>query len=72
MMAKIKVYKCDNGKFYKPKERTCLLCAHCTDIFYDYTHGPYTAICELGREIEYPCDDFEEDKEDPNIIEVEE
>ena len=29
----------------KPR-KCCLICKHCTDIFWDYTHGPYMLFCE--------------------------
>ena len=36
-----------DGKVYGLKtKKNCLICKHCTDIFWDYTHGPYMAICE--------------------------
>ena len=36
-----------DGKVYGLKTRkSCLICKHCTDIFWDYTNGPYMTICE--------------------------
>ena len=29
----------------KPR-KCCLICKHCTDIFWDYTNGPYMTFCE--------------------------
>lgn len=26
--------------------RSCLFCKHCTDVFYDYTSGPYMFMCD--------------------------
>lgn len=55
-------------------EGECLVCKHCTDMFYDDTNGPYMACCEftvqtvLGDEAlsnfkEYgvPCSKYEYD-----------
>ena len=49
----LKPFKCDNGCVYKVPKNHCVFCDHCTDIFYDYTNGPYMFICELD------CVDFE-------------
>lgn len=44
--------------------KCCLFCNHCTDVFWDYTHGPYAYACDieadtsLGHQGE--CDKFEE------------
>lgn len=27
-------------------DKCCAFCNHCTDFFYDYTHGPYLFICD--------------------------
>ena len=40
-----KLFECENGKTYEAHKRSCLFCKHCTDIFYDYTNGPYMFIC---------------------------
>ena len=44
-----RTFNCDNGKIYAARYNSCLFCSHCTDIFYDYTHGPYMTFCELGN-----------------------
>lgn len=52
-----KLFECENGKTYGAHKRSCLFCKHCTDIFYDYTNGPYMFICG------FECDlDMEEAK----------
>ena len=74
----IKLYRCDNGHLYKLHDKSCLFCSHCTDVFYDYSNGPYMAFCELNIEdssdgnLEELCEHFKEDPEDPDIIYVEE
>lgn len=51
--------------------KSCFFCKHCTDIFYDFTNGPYSFSCDLDS-IEYipdreriglsgKCIDFKED-----------
>lgn len=43
-----KWYTLADGRMFGSHERSCFFCKHCTDIFYDYTHGPYMFYCELG------------------------
>lgn len=65
----LKVYRYDHGhQAVGCKPDSCLVCKHCTDVFWDYTHGPYTLICEYNN---FPdcieqhgratCDKFEEE-----------
>lgn len=67
-------FRCDSGKTYVLPERVCLFCDHCTDIFWDYSHGIYMVICELDRpEHEfgnYPCvcKHFKEDSESYEVV----
>jgi len=42
-----RLFRCENGSDYLAYENSCLFCNNCTDIFYDYTHGPYLMICDL-------------------------
>lgn len=39
-------YECE---FYKLKAhpRSCFFCDNCTDIFFDYTNGPYMFFCAV-------------------------
>lgn len=46
---------------------SCMFCKHCTDMFWDYTNGPYMFMCELSEldadtdaGYEGKCDKFEE------------
>lgn len=43
----MRIFKCANGLAYKCPDTACVFCDHCTDIFYDYTNGPYLMFCEL-------------------------
>lgn len=69
-MAIEKVYKEFKGEGYTvlAHPRSCFFCRHCTDIFYDYTNGPYMFICDIdstSAQIESglrgECGDFEEE-----------
>ena len=56
-------------------EGECLVCKHCTDMWFDYMHGPYMVCCEytfinedgdnedLSDKKKYgvPCDKYEYD-----------
>ena len=54
-----------DGKVYGLKTRKiCLICKHCTDIFWDYTHGPYMVICE---ESEKTCNSESNLPEETNL-----
>ena len=44
-----KVYECDEYKC-DAHPRGCFFCKHNTDVFWDYTNGPYMIICELQKE----------------------
>lgn len=43
-----KPFECENGFIYQVPDDSCYICDHCTDIWYDYTHGPYMSLCDLG------------------------
>lgn len=42
-----KWYEMQDGRKFGAHEHSCLFCKHLTDIYWDYTHGPYLFICEL-------------------------
>ena len=44
-----KIYECDEYKC-DAHPRGCLFCQHCTDVWWDYTNGPYMFMCELQTE----------------------
>jgi len=62
--SEMKVFECE---YYtvRAHKHSCFFCSHCTDIFYDYTNGPYLFICDIGRDIETAfkgqCNKFEDD-----------
>lgn len=57
-------YKC---KYYslKAHPRSCFFCDHLTDIFWDYSHGPYMFFCEIEQDTDTgicgKCKQFIED-----------
>lgn len=48
-------------------ENSCLFCKHCTDVFWDFIHGPYLTLCDKDKDVEKgaegKCDNFEESEE---------
>lgn len=42
-------FKCDDGYKYKCLPGSCLICKNCSDVLWDYTHGPYCVICALDK-----------------------
>lgn len=58
--------KCDG--FVRPCRKGCPNCKHCTDVWWDYSHGIYGCECEL--EEEGPCcDRYENDGTEPVTVE---
>lgn len=58
----MKHFKCEYYECDAP-DNCCLFCKHCTDVFWDYTNGPYMFFCELGHGNYMECGAFEEDDE---------
>lgn len=44
-----KRYECEFYSIEVP-EKSCLFCEHCTDVFWDYTNGPYMLVCDVGAD----------------------
>lgn len=57
------IYECENGTIYGIPKNTkcCLICKHCTDMFYDYTNGPYMFFCGIDEDTDecINCNSFE-------------
>ena len=51
----MKEYKCE---YYSVQaaENSCFFCQHCTDIFFDYTNGPYMFLCDEDADTRKGCD----------------
>ena len=66
-MDELRRYECE---FYSvdAHPRSCLFCAHCTDVFWDYTNGPYMFFCDADGDTESgmsgECDSFIEESEE--------
>ena len=61
----MRTFKCANGFTYEIPDNFCVFCEHCTDIFYDYTNGPYMFICDIGKEYDaknFECKYFEAER----------
>lgn len=56
-------FKCDNGKTYSFPNNHCSSCKYCTDVFYDYTNGPYLFLCNIRKKYDDGCDRYEADEE---------
>lgn len=56
----MRIFNCENGSQYVCPDKACVFCDHCTDIFYDYTHGPYLICCELNKHPDDNCKYFTE------------
>ena len=60
----LREFQCE---FYKGRahKRSCIFCVHCTDLFFDYTNGPYLFICEESKDthkgVSGECEAFEEE-----------
>ena len=54
----------------KCPEKACVFCDHCTDVFWDYTNGPYMVFCDISADTEKGfvghCELFEETKDGTN------
>lgn len=54
-------YKCEYYECDAP-DNCCLFCEHCTDVFFDYTNGPYMFLCDKGHGGDWnTCGDFKEE-----------
>lgn len=61
-MSETRVFKASTEKEYEVPSKCCFFCKHCTDIWLDYTHGPYMIACEKDQH--YDGEQLLEMKED--------
>lgn len=65
-MSEVREYECDYYTVTAPA-KSCLFCDHCTDIIWDFSHGPYAFMCDTVTDtrkgMSGECDSFLEDKE---------
>lgn len=57
-------YKCPEYECDAP-DNCCLFCKHCTDVFWDYTNGPYMFMGDCCDGNFETCGMFDEEVEDP-------
>lgn len=52
---KLKEFQCQDGllkgRKYKLPSTACVFCNHCTDLFWDFSHGIYALFCD--KDIDY-------------------
>ena len=65
-MPELRKYECEHYSVMAPPT-SCFFCARCTDIWFDFTNGPYMFWCEADRDVEAglkgECAWFVEDRE---------
>lgn len=47
LMPDHKVFELADGRKIGAHKHSCLFCKHCSDIFWDYTNGIHTIICDI-------------------------
>ena len=61
----LREFKSENGHVYLFPKKHCVFCKHCTDLFYEYSNGPYMFFCDLDTEVDdhhyESCGMFEEE-----------
>lgn len=55
--------------FARPCNKGCPNCKHCTDVFWDYSHGIYHCECELHTNHLECCKDYVNNGTEPVTIE---
>ena len=65
----MKEYKCEYYSIMA-HERSCFFCRKCTDIWWDYTNGPYMFFCTDGKDtntgLNGECEGFGGEEEGEN------
>ena len=64
---KVWEFECQDGRKYYAKKGQCLSCANCTDVYWDFSNGPYMIIC---KENLLPNKDCKKWKPETNLKEV--
>ena len=49
-------------------DKHCVFCSHCSDVFYDYSNGPYLCLCTKDNDTNLwsNCSDFDDVDGDNN------
>lgn len=53
-MPGMREYRCEWYRLKAPPT-CCLFCDHCTDVLWDYWHGPYMFFCEIDGDTDRGC-----------------
>lgn len=62
----MKKFSCPEYTVFAP-EKCCLFCSYNSDVFYDYTNGPYMFLCNEGDgELVWGIKECSKFKEDEN------
>ena len=73
MTFKVRGLKEENARRYNglcwtliAHKNSCCFCKNLSDLFYDFTHGPYLFFCDKGIDVDNElllngCSEFEED-----------
>ena len=63
-----RIYEIEGHMRCKCPEKACVFCDHCTDVFWDYTNGPYMVFCDISADTEKGfighCELFKEEEND--------
>lgn len=49
-----KLYECEYYSVEAPPT-SCFFCKHLTDVFWDYTNGPYLFFCDVDHDVDGNC-----------------
>lgn len=64
MKEKKVMYQLTDSFYCAVPEQSCCTCAHCSDVFWDYTNGIYMLICELQNDSNGDwCESYQWDEE---------
>ena len=50
-MSDLRLYECEYYRLMAPST-CCLFCEFCTDVFFDFTNGPYMFMCARDGDTE--------------------
>lgn len=68
----MRIFQCQDGALtgstHRVPDNACVFCKHCTDIFWDFSHGVYALWCGKHEDTNHgncdnSCPDFIEEKE---------
>ena len=54
-LEEMREYECEFYKVLAPA-KSCLFCDYCTDVFWDFSNGPYAFLCTADSMLVWNCD----------------